>query len=60
MQLSPDLLQQLTHDRINDRRASAAEHRLLAQDRQPRGRLPIAQRSLKGPLRGPTASTRCG
>lgn len=60
MQLSPDLLQQLTEDRMSDRQASAAEHRLLAQDRQPQERLPIAQRSLKGPLRGPTASTRCG
>ncbi len=30
MQLSPDLLQQLTNDRINDRRASAAASRIVA------------------------------
>ena len=30
MQLSPDLLQQLTDDRINDRQASAAASRIVA------------------------------
>jgi hypothetical protein len=30
MQLSPDLLQQLTEDRMNDRQASAAASRIVA------------------------------
>ena len=30
MQLSPDLLQQLTEDRMNDRQAAAAAHRIVA------------------------------